>query len=100
MRKTLLILGAILYWVTGLGGLAVHLWTILIAFNVSGFIAALLTLVFPVVSQIYWILEAKTLSGTFFTKYSVSVYAVVISYGLSLLFVYLGGKNEESSGIH
>lgn len=34
-----------------------HLWTTIIAFSESGFFAAILTLVLPFLSEIYWIIQ-------------------------------------------
>jgi len=37
--------------------LITHLWTTIIAFSESGFFAAILTLVFPFISELYWIIQ-------------------------------------------
>lgn len=35
--------------------LIVHIWTVVIAYNESGLFASILTLIFPMLSEIYWV---------------------------------------------
>lgn len=35
----------------------VHIWTVIIAFKVSGLVAAILSFFFPIISQIYWVIK-------------------------------------------
>ena len=35
-------------------GAIIHVWTIILSFMIKGFFAALITFVFPVLSQIFW----------------------------------------------
>jgi len=35
-------------------GVIIHVWTIILAFMIKGFLAAIITFVFPVISQIFW----------------------------------------------
>ena len=35
----------------------VHVWTVIIAFKISGFWAALLSFFFPFISQIFWVIK-------------------------------------------
>jgi hypothetical protein len=57
-------------------GLVIHVWTTVIAFIVSGLFAAVLTLVFPVLSQIYWFFKVGSNIG-YDTLYCVSIMAYV-----------------------
>lgn len=45
-----------------LGGL-IHFWTVYIAYNVSGWFWGLVTLFFPIISQIIWGFRAWSLAG-------------------------------------
>lgn len=38
-------------------GIIVHIWTVIIAFGVGGFLAGILSLIFPVLSEIYWVIS-------------------------------------------
>jgi hypothetical protein len=69
------VLGMMAVW--GLG-VMLHLWTILIAFMSSGFIAAALTLIFPFVSEAYWFIKLWWNFG-FWQLYTV---AVMLYFGL------------------
>ena len=44
-------------------GLVIHVWTIVIAFLLSGLFAAVFTLVFPVLSEIYWFFKIGSNPG-------------------------------------
>lgn len=35
-------------------GVIIHVWTIIVAFMIKGFWAAIITFIFPVLSQIFW----------------------------------------------
>lgn len=53
-----------------MGGI-IHIWTIIIAYNWSGALAAIITAFLPILSQIYWIFKLWKTSGTFFTPFAV-----------------------------
>ena len=73
-------------------GLIIHVWTIVIAFSVSGLFAAVLTLVFPVLSEIYWFFKVGSNVG-FDATYCVSIMAYVGLFGVAFL-----GAMVASSG--
>ncbi len=62
-------IGTIAYLVLGIAGAIIHLWTILMAFGSSGFIAALITLATPPVSEFYWAYYALRTTHTVFNTY-------------------------------
>jgi hypothetical protein len=51
-------------------GLCLHLYTILFAYQASGFLAALLSLIFPVLAQIYWVVATWIKTEQFINAYS------------------------------
>jgi len=57
MRNLILAFLGIVYVVFMITAAITHIWTIVIAFNESGFFAALLTLILPVISEIYWMIK-------------------------------------------
>ena len=67
-------------------GLLIHLWTIILALSVSGIIAAMLTLVFPVFSEIYWFFKIGSNIG-YGSIYCVSIMVYIGLFGI----VFLGG---------
>lgn len=70
--------GSLLIAITWFAGVCLHLYTILFAYKVSGFIAAAIALLLPVLAQIYWVLAAWYKTDEFINGYSFYV------------FVYLG----------
>jgi hypothetical protein len=65
-------------------GLIIHVWTIVIAFIISGLFAAVITLAFPVLSEIYWFFKVGSNAG-FGTTYCVSIMAYVGLFGIAFL---------------
>lgn len=82
LRKTLTgtgyAIGGIIYVIIWLAGIAIHLYTVLMAFSVKGFIAALFTLCLPVLAEVYWTFVSWQASGAFINMYSVIILAYVI----------------------
>jgi hypothetical protein len=76
-------LSGILYLLLAIAGVVLHLYTVLIAFFEKGFLAALITFVFPVGSQIYWVAYWTGRLGTFLNTYTY----LVLGYGLAWLIV-------------
>lgn len=50
MSQLIILVGYIL-------GVIVHLWTVIIAFSEGGFLAGILSFIFPVLSEIYWVIS-------------------------------------------
>ena len=73
--------------VAGIAGiflsLVIHIWTTVIALTVSGLFAAFLTLILPVLSEIYWFFKVGNNVG-FGTTYCVSIIVYVV------LFIIVG----------
>ena len=76
-------LSYVLYLLLGIAGIVLHLYTVLLAFFEKGFLSALITFVFPIVSQLYWIAYWIGKLGTFFNTYTY----LVLGYGLAWLIV-------------
>lgn len=53
----------LLFFPTIVLGLVVHVWSTIIAFVESGLLAAVLTFVLPVLSQIYWLIVVAGQQG-------------------------------------
>jgi len=77
-------------------GLLVQLYTIYYAFKVSGIIAAVLSAVLPVLSNIYWMYEISTDSGNIFNNYNLACGSIVFAYIILLVFTDAGSENLES----
>ncbi len=88
----------IIHLFLGAVGLIIHAWTVIIAYSVKGFLAAVITLACPVISEIYWGFHIWNRSGIFFNSYTIALFIYV---GLGILmwismFVYskLSEDNE------
>jgi hypothetical protein len=74
-------------------GLVIHIWTIVIAFSVSGLFAAVLTLIFPVLSEIYWFFKVGS-NVSFSTTYCVSIMAYVGLFGVVFLGAMIARRGD------
>lgn len=74
-------------------GLVIHVWTIVIAFSVSGLFAAVLTLVFPVLSESYWFFKVGS-NVSFSTTYCVSIMAYVGLFGVVFLGAMIASRGD------
>jgi hypothetical protein len=83
-------LAGLIYLALQLSGLAIHLFTTYLAFQVSGFITALITFMFPPLSQLYWIWAFWDATGIFFNFFTqwVLLYIVAIVLGYILIAIF------------
>tara|TARA_B100000963_G_scaffold182744_1_gene158867 strand:- start:578 stop:898 length:321 start_codon:yes stop_codon:yes gene_type:complete len=83
-------LAGIIYLVIQLGGLAIHLYTTYLAFQVSGIISAIITFVFPPISELFWIWRFWSLTGEFFNFYTqwICFYLLVLVVGYILIAIF------------
>lgn len=83
------------------GGIAVHLYTILVAYKIAGFFAAILALAMPLIAQIYWFIKIWINIGSFLNGYSVVILAyiavMVVTFGTFGLSSYLETLEESDS---
>lgn len=79
-------------------GLAIHVWSIILAYFVSGLFAATLTLSFPVISQIYWFFKIGLRAG-FDNIYCMAIMGyigfLVIGFIITILIGVMVEKNKS-----
>jgi hypothetical protein len=63
----------------------IHVWTVVIAFMSGGLVSAVITLLLPVLSQIYWGFVIFSATGTIFNTYCLALVAYVVLWGILLL---------------
>jgi len=80
-------------------GLVIHVWTIVIAYAIGGLFAAVLTLIFPVLSEAFWFFKVGT-NVSFGTLYCLSIIAYVGLFGIVFLgaIIELEVINCQNSG--
>lgn len=79
-----------------LGGLVLHVYTIIIAFGEAGLFAACLTLAFPVVAQVYWVVRLSSSLGIANT-YNLMVLAYLIVFAAMVIFALLMQKASDAA---
>jgi len=61
-------------------GAGIHIWTLLIIYNIYGFFGAVVSLFMPVISQIYLFIISWKISGTFLTQYNLVIIVYIFSF--------------------
>ena len=79
-------------------GFCIHIKTIVIAYNVSGFFACFVTLMLPIISQIYWFIFAWSKAG-FVNSYSVLVFAWVACLAIAGVSMLIAMKTEQDETV-
>lgn len=74
MAQIVIGLSTISLW---LGGIAIYLWTVIIAFMYGGFISALLTFILPVIGQIFWAWKSYVYTGYFWNTFIVALVSYI-----------------------
>ncbi len=59
-------------------GLVIYVWTIVIAFDVSGIISAVISVLTPVVAQMFWFVKVWGITGTPLNWYCLAIFAYII----------------------
>jgi hypothetical protein len=72
----------------------IHLWTVYIAFSITGLLGAIVSFFFPVVSQLYWGYGAWQLDG-FNSPYIQWLIVLVVMWVLQYVFAFILGSIEE-----
>ncbi len=57
-------------WLLGIGGVALHLFTVLIAFERYGFLSATIAFVMPFIAQMYFVFKTITVTGAWINFYT------------------------------
>lgn len=101
LSKAGIISSGIFYLIVGLGGIAIHLWTILLSLGSHGIIGATISFITPLASEVYWIFKLWGITGMFFNIYTVSivlyiVMSVFIMFIISRITSSIENKKEES----
>jgi hypothetical protein len=92
----LLYLHAILFWI--LGGL-IHLWTVYIAFSLTGLFGGVVSFFFPVISEIYLGYQAWSLDGfnTLYIQCLIGIFVLWLLRYVLLFFMTLAEKGGETN---
>ena len=91
-------------WVAGMsmivntvGGVAIHLFTVWIAFKASGIIAAVLTLIFPLLGTLFWIFRLWDITGVFWHFLTLAAVAYLFVIAVMMGFLAIAAATEPSS---
>jgi hypothetical protein len=69
------LLGGISRLALGGLGVCIHVFTVIIAYKISGLFAAIVSAGLPVLAQIYWVYKIWSTSGVFFNLYTIAIIA-------------------------
>jgi hypothetical protein len=97
LSKSLVAVGGFIAAMSWLSGIALHLYTILFAYKASGFFSALLTLIFPIIAQVFWIFKTWHITGEFINGFSfyVMVYLGWLAAGIGFTILGAAIAKEE-----
>lgn len=87
MLKIIAGIATVVYWLLGIIGLLIHVWTIIIVFSIHGFVGAVIAFILPVVSEIYLMFVSYSASGVFLTTYNAAVLIYAISTVIILIII-------------
>ena len=77
-------------------GLVIHVWTVVIAYLTSGLFAAVLTLIFPVISEIYWFFKVGSNLG-FGVYYCVAIMAYILLWVVAFVGLKIASSGNSFS---
>lgn len=77
-----------------IGALAFHLYTVIVAYLVNGFLGAFLVFVMPVLSEFWYAWHIWGLSNSFWNQYSLR-FALLILWGICTIIVWTFAENIE-----
>ena len=83
-------IGGFLLAASWVAAIALHVYTMLVAFKFSGFIAAAITFIFPYISQVYWVWKTWEITGNFINPFSFYVFVYLGWFAVGLLFIFIG----------
>ncbi|UCG89138.1 MAG: hypothetical protein JSW71_11610 [Gemmatimonadota bacterium] len=81
------------YPILGILGLVIHIWTIVIAYEISGLVGAAISFMLPVLAQIYWGIAAWQETGTIANPYCLAVIGYFVVLVLGGIGVALADRN-------
>lgn len=94
--KFLAVPGGCLVLIGQIGACLFHVWTIILAYQVSGFVGAALSFFMPVLAEIWWVIVFWRKVGPL-NLYTLAMVAVVAMYVIGGLLAYLADDSKEES---
>lgn len=102
LKATLVFIMVILLFTLSFGGLALHVFTTILAYHLSGLAASIFTFILPVISELYWWVASSHASHAFVTGYSrwcllygVAIILLLLAF---LAWISINSKEEKLSG--
>jgi hypothetical protein len=85
------VLATIFYFVSGIAYIGIHLWTVLLFYNMKGFVWAFISFLAPVLSPMF--MAGITIADYgFLNMFTLVFIGVSILYGLAILFAAIATK--------
>lgn len=90
ISSALLSISGFVFAATWFSGFALHIYTIIFAFKVSGVLAAIISFFFPVISQVYWVWRTWNESGSLVNDYSYWVFTYIAWFIAAIILTIVG----------
>lgn len=81
-------------WGLGLAGLALHLFTVLIAYEWAGFLSAMLAFAMPLLAEIYYVVKTITVTGLWLNFYTEWVLLYLAGTAVTFTMMVIAGKRN------
>lgn len=94
MSKFFTVLVYLLSGIIGLGGSLLHIWTIIIAYNISGPLAAIVSFFLIGLSEFYWVYKAWSISG-FDSPYIQWLIVFIVLAAIRFIFAILSAATSK-----
>jgi hypothetical protein len=79
-----------------IGGIAIHLWTVLMSLGEYGVLGAMLSFFMPIAAELFWMYKSTIISGGFLNTYNLLIIAVfVIKWGGTGIIALLSHHDEK-----
>lgn len=92
-NATIGVLGILLI-IMNILGVLIHLFTVLMAYEVSGFIMAAVTLAMPVFAELFWFVRVWIIREEFLNPYTMGILVYLSAYILMITIGNMTNKNK------
>jgi hypothetical protein len=69
-------------------GIAIHVWTVIIAYDLTGRTAALITCFLPILAEIYWFIRVWRTSGTILNLYCMVIMGFIVCKAIEIVVMH------------
>ncbi len=97
MDKIFSFIATILYSILQVGGVALHLYTILMVVGMHGFGWGIIAFCLPIASEIYCFFASLAITNDFWNTYSVFILLYLLGWGVAISLSFLSDKLSSNN---